>query len=77
MLNKQPDDPDVAGIGAYVEENFFNVGIGDHPVQALNALARGRLDLTKLARTASPTTPRIPGGRRSPTTRTTRSSSAP
>ena len=44
MLNKQPDDPDVAGIGAYVEENFFNVGIGDHPVQALNALARGRLD---------------------------------
>ena len=48
MLNKQPDDPDVAGVGAYVEENFFNVGIGDHPVQALNALARGRLDLTKL-----------------------------
>jgi cytochrome c peroxidase len=44
MLNKQPDDPDVAGIGAYVEENFFNVGIGDHPVQALNALARGHLD---------------------------------
>ena len=44
MLNKQADDPDVAGIGAYVEENFFNVGIGDHPVQALNALARGRLD---------------------------------
>jgi hypothetical protein len=48
MLNKQPDDPDVAGIGAYVEENFFNVGIGDHPVQALNALARGRLDPAKL-----------------------------
>ena len=48
MLNKQPDDPDVAGVGAYVEENFFNVGIGDHPVQALNALARGRLDLAKL-----------------------------
>jgi cytochrome c peroxidase len=45
MLNKQPNDPDVAGIGQFVEENFFNVGIGDHPVQALNALARGRLEL--------------------------------
>ncbi len=43
-LNKQLDDPDVAGVGAFVEQNFFNVGIGDHPVQALNALARGRLD---------------------------------
>ena len=43
MLNKQPNDPDVAGIGKFVEENFFNVGIGDHPVQALNALRRGRL----------------------------------
>jgi hypothetical protein len=43
MLNKQPDDPDVAGVGSFVEENFFNVGIGDHPVQALNALVRGRL----------------------------------
>ena len=40
MLNKQPDDPDVAGIGQFVEENFINVGIGDHPVQALNAAAR-------------------------------------
>ncbi|HKO92029.1 MAG TPA: cytochrome c peroxidase [Polyangiaceae bacterium] len=44
MLNKQPNDPDVAGIGQFVEENFFNVGIGDHPVQALNALRRGRLE---------------------------------
>lgn len=44
MLNKQPNDPDLAGIGAFVDENFFNVGIGDHPVQALNALARGHLD---------------------------------
>jgi cytochrome c peroxidase len=43
MFNKQPNDPDVAGVGKFVEENFFNVGIGDHPVQALNALARGRL----------------------------------
>jgi cytochrome c peroxidase len=41
MLNKQPNDPDVAGIGQFVEENFINVGIGDHPLQALNALARG------------------------------------
>ncbi|MFL5306132.1 MAG: cytochrome-c peroxidase [Polyangia bacterium] len=43
MLNKQPNDPDVAGVGQLVEENFFNVGIGDHPVQALNALRRGHL----------------------------------
>jgi cytochrome c peroxidase len=44
MFNKQVNDPDVAGIGRFVEENFINVGIGDHPVQALNALAKGRLD---------------------------------
>lgn len=43
MLNKQPNDPDVTGIGQFVEENFFNIGIGDHPVQALNALRRGHL----------------------------------
>jgi cytochrome c peroxidase len=48
MLNKQPNDPDVTGIGGYVEENFFNVGIGDHPIQALNALARGHLNAAKL-----------------------------
>ncbi len=48
MLNKQYNDPDVAGIGQFVEENFFNVGIGDHPVQALNALARGHIDPAKL-----------------------------
>jgi cytochrome c peroxidase len=41
MLNKQVTDTDLAGVGALVEENFVNVGIGDHPVQALNALARG------------------------------------
>lgn len=41
MLNKQANDPDVAGIGQLVEENFINVGIGDHPLQALNALTRG------------------------------------
>ena len=48
MLNKQSNDPNVAGIGALVAENFINVGIGDHPVQALNALARGHLDPNKL-----------------------------
>jgi cytochrome c peroxidase len=40
MLNKQHDDPDVAGIGAFIEDNFINVGIGDHPLQALNRLVR-------------------------------------
>lgn len=45
MLNKQPNDLDVAGIGQLVEENFFNVGIGDHPLQALNAMRRGHLEL--------------------------------
>jgi cytochrome c peroxidase len=40
MLNKQFNDPDVAGIGQFVEENFINVGIGDHPLQALGRLAR-------------------------------------
>ncbi len=54
MLNKQPNDPDVSGVGAFVEENFFNVGIGDHPVQALNALARGHLDPTKRGRDGFP-----------------------
>lgn len=48
MLNKQVDDPDVTGMGTFVDENFFNVGIGDHPVQALNALARGHLNVHKL-----------------------------
>jgi Di-haem cytochrome c peroxidase len=48
MLNKQYNDPDIAGIGQFVEENFFNVGIGDHPIQALNALARGHLDPSRL-----------------------------
>jgi hypothetical protein len=47
MFNKQPNDADVAGVGKFVEENFFNIGIGDHPVQALNALARGRLELDR------------------------------
>ena len=47
MLNKRHGDPDVAGRGEFVEQNFFNLGIGDHPVQALNALARGRLDPNK------------------------------
>src|SRR5215813_6494311 len=54
MLNKQPNDPDVTGIGAFVEENFFNVGIGDHPVQALNALARGHLNPANLGKDGFP-----------------------
>jgi cytochrome c peroxidase len=40
MLNKQVDDPDVAGAGQFVEENFHNLGLADHPLQALNRAAR-------------------------------------
>lgn len=40
MLNKQVDDPDVAGAGQFVEQNFYNLGLADHPLQALNAVAR-------------------------------------
>jgi cytochrome c peroxidase len=40
MLNKQLNDPDVAGVGAFVEENFYNLGLADHPLQALNREAR-------------------------------------
>ena len=47
-LNKQSNDPDVAGIGRFVDENFFNVGIGDHPIRALQAQAEGVLDPSKL-----------------------------
>ena len=39
-LNKQFNDPDVAGVGRFVEENFFNLGLRDHPLQALNIAAR-------------------------------------
>ena len=48
MLNKQTNDPDVTGMGSFVEENFYNVGIGDHPLQALVAELRGHLDPKKL-----------------------------
>jgi cytochrome c peroxidase len=41
MLNKQFDDPDVTGVGAFVEQNFFNLGLSDHPLQALNREVRG------------------------------------
>jgi cytochrome c peroxidase len=44
MLNKQVDDPDVAGVGQFVEQNFFNLGLDDHPVQALNRAARNDPD---------------------------------
>jgi cytochrome c peroxidase len=40
MFNKQIDDEDLSGIGALVERNFINIGIGDHPLQALGRLAR-------------------------------------
>jgi cytochrome c peroxidase len=40
MLNKQVNDPDVAGVGQFVEENFYNLGLADHPLQALNAAGR-------------------------------------
>ncbi len=40
MLNKQVTDPDLAGVGQFVEENFFNLGLTDHPLQALNRAAR-------------------------------------
>jgi len=31
MLNKQTNDPDVTGAGRFVEENFFNIGLGESP----------------------------------------------
>jgi cytochrome c peroxidase len=40
MLNKQVNDPDVTGVGQFVEENFHNLGLADHPLQALNRAAR-------------------------------------
>ena len=40
VLNKQPNDPDLAGVGQFVEENFYNLGLADHPLQALNRAAR-------------------------------------
>jgi hypothetical protein len=54
MLNKQVNDPDVTGVGRFVEQNFYNLGLGDHPVQALNRAASndpsfrdvGRKDIT-------------------------------
>jgi cytochrome c peroxidase len=56
MLNKQVNDPDVTGTGQFVEQNFINIGLSDHPVQALNRLARdnpdfidnGRMEITGL-----------------------------
>ncbi len=40
MLNKQVNDPDVTGVGQFVEENFHNLGLRDHPLQALNVAGR-------------------------------------
>ena len=54
MLNKQANDPDISGVGELVEENFFNLGLADHPLQILNAQLRnnpeyrdeGRMEVT-------------------------------
>ncbi len=40
MLNKQHNDPDVVGTGQFIEENFINLGLSDHPLQALNRHVR-------------------------------------
>ena len=48
MLNKQVNDPDLAGVGQFVEENFFNLGLTDHPLQALNRAARNEPELTSM-----------------------------
>ena len=48
QFNKQYNDPDVAGIGTFIDENFINVGVGDHPIRALQAQALGVLDPSKL-----------------------------
>jgi cytochrome c peroxidase len=40
MLNKQFNDPDIAGTGQFVEENFYNLGLADHPLQILNVVGR-------------------------------------
>lgn len=56
MLNKQSSDPDVAGVGEFIEENFQNLGLDDHPLQALNREVRndpffrddGRREITGL-----------------------------
>jgi hypothetical protein len=58
MLNKQVNDPDVTGTGQFVEENFINIGLSDHPLQALNREARhdpnfidnGRMEINGLDR---------------------------
>ena len=65
MLNKQVSDPDVAGVGQFVEENFYNLGLGDHPLQALNRAAR-----------KIPTTATKDGGKSRPATGTPSSSAA-
>jgi cytochrome c peroxidase len=59
MLNKQVNDPDLAGVGQFVEQNFFNLGLGDHPLQALNRAARN--DPTHLDEGRAETTLRVSG----------------
>ncbi|MFK8082005.1 MAG: cytochrome-c peroxidase, partial [Granulosicoccus sp.] len=50
MLNKQPNDPDVSGVGKLVEENFYNLGLSDHPLQALARAARNDPDFRDTGR---------------------------
>ena len=64
MLNKQVNDPDVAGVGQFVEENFYNLGLADHPLQALNAVGEKR----------SRTSAMMAGGKSRPATATPSSS---
>jgi hypothetical protein len=50
MFNKQPNDPDLAGVGEFVEENFYNLGLRDHPIQALGRAARNDPNFRDLGR---------------------------
>jgi hypothetical protein len=62
MLNKQVNDPDVAGVGQFVEENFYNLGLGDHPVQALNRAARNDPNFRDEGRKRSRAATQTPSG---------------
>ena len=48
QLNKQIGDE--VGTGTLVEENFFNIGLGDHPLQALNGEVFGDPDFRDIGR---------------------------
>jgi cytochrome c peroxidase len=50
MLNKQVNDPDLAGVGKMVEENFYNLGLRDHPIQVLNRVGRNQPNFRDIGR---------------------------